>query len=153
MGWSYTFVTNQKDIQIWSSTSEVRDLADGQYQVTVSPPSWGGAIPAGGSKVLSFNALSVGLPSSGVLTDEMFFVEGVDQAPISEPEPVTESETVPDSEAPAPSTEGTGPARVFEVDVYSSGVTDFRPGVDSLDFGGQSVHNLILGKRARVTSR
>ena len=36
--------------------------------------------------------------------------------------------------------------RVFEVDVYSEEVTDFRPGIDRLDFGGQSVHNFILGK-------
>ena len=38
------------------------------------------------------------------------------------------------------------PARVFTVDVYSGDISDFRPGIDRLDFGGQSVHNLILGK-------
>ena len=29
---------------------------------------------------------------------------------------------------------------------YSGAITDFRPGSDRLDFGAQSVHNLILGK-------
>ena len=133
--WLYTFRTSQKDVQVWSSTYDVVDLGDGSFEVTVRPPSWGASIPAGGSLSLSFNAVSVDLPTSGSLTDEMFFVDSAAEGSGPELKP----------EAEAPTTSG-APARVFEVDVYSGEVADFRPGVDRLDFGGQSVHNLILGK-------
>ena len=154
--WSYTFRTTQKDVQVWSSSYDVVDLGDGSYEVTVRPPSWGASIPAGGSLSLSFNAVSVDLPTSGTLTDEMFFVDSEWEESGSEPEPASdsdlESQSEPESqpeletqhEAEAPITDA--PARVVEVDVYSGEVTDFRPGIDRLDFGGQSVHNLILGK-------
>ena len=160
--WSYTFRTTQKDVQVWSSTYNVIDLGDGSYEVTVRPPSWGASIPAGGSLSLSFNAVSVDLPTSGTLTDEMFFVDSAVEESGSEPEPASdpdlepqpepepesqsEPETQPDpgTQPEAPTTDA--PARVVEVDVYSGEVTDFRPGIDRLDFGGQSVHNLILGK-------
>ena len=152
--WSYTFRTTQKDVQVWSSNYDVVDLGDGSFEVTVRPPSWGASIPAGGSLSLSFNAVSVNLPTSGSLTDEMFFVDSavdgsgpepeleLEPAPAPEPEPQPEPEIQPEVEAPS----SDAPARVFEVDVYSGDVTDFRPGIDRLDFGGQSVHNLILGK-------
>ena len=150
--WSYTFRTTQKDVQVWSSTYDVVDLGDGTYEVTVRPPEWGASIPAGGSLSLSFNAVSVDLPNSGTLTDEMFFVDAVVEdfgsepepslEPVSEPQPESEAETQPEAEVPTADAQ----ARVFEVDVYSGEVTDFRPGIDRLDFGGQSVHNLILGK-------
>ena len=148
--WSYTFRTTQKDVQVWSSTYDVVDLGDGTYEVTIRPPSWGGSIPAGGSLSLSFNAVSVDLPNSGTLTDAMFFVNstvegsGSEPEPAPAPEPEPQPEPQPQPEAEAPTTEA--PARVFAVDVYSGEVTDFRPGIDRLDFGGQSVHNLILGK-------
>ena len=160
--WSYTFRTTQKDVQVWSSTYDVVDLGDGTYEVTVRPPEWGASIPAGGSLSLSFNAVSVDLPNSGTLTDEMFFVDSAvddlssQQEPSLEPKPESQFEPVSDPqpdpqpepetqpEVEAPTTDA--PARVFEVDVYSGEVTDFRPGIDRLDFGGQSVHNLILGK-------
>ena len=157
--WSYTFRTSQKDVQVWSSTYDVVDVGDGSFEVTVRPPSWGASIAAGGSLSLSFNAVSVGLPTSGSLTDEMFFVDSaVDRSgseaepelepapspdPVPQPDPEPQPELQPEAEAP---TSSDAPARVFEVDVYSGEVADFRPGVDRLDFGGQSVHNLILGK-------
>ena len=144
--WSYTFRTSQIDVQVWSSTYDVVDLGDGTFEVTIRPPSWGASIPAGGSLSLSFNAVSSDLPNSGTLTDEMFFVDSAAEssgpAPESDPEPQPEPEVQP--EAAAPTTDAS--VRVFEVDVYSGEVTDFRPGIDRLDFGGQSVHNLILGK-------
>ena len=40
--WSYSFLTRQKDIQVWSSAYDVVDLGDGSYEVTVRPPSCGG---------------------------------------------------------------------------------------------------------------
>ena len=150
--WSHTFRTTQKDVQVWSSSYDVVDLGDGTYEVTVRPPEWGASIPANGSLSLSFNAVSVDLPTSGPLTAEMFFVDsavegsGPEPAPdpqsAPQPEPQAELETQPEAEPPTTD----APARVFEVDVYSGEVTDFRPGIDRLDFGGQSVHNLILGK-------
>ncbi len=154
--WSYTFRTTQADVKVWSSTYDVVDLGDGTYEVTVGPPSWGASIPAGGSLSLSFNAVSVDLPNSGTLTDEMFFADstGADLSsepepslepepePVLEPQPEPEPETQPEAEAPT----ADAPARVFEVDVYSGEVTDFRAGIDRLDFGDKSVHNLILGK-------
>ena len=154
--WSYTFRTTQKDVQVWSSNYDVVDLGDGSFEVTVRPPGWGASIPAGGSLSLSFNAVSVDLPNSGILTDTMFFVDSAVEGSGSEPEPAPAPESEPQSdpqsdsetqpEAEAPTTDAS--ARVFAVDVYSGKVTDFRPGVDRLDFGGQSVHNLILGKTA-----
>ena len=166
--WSYSFRTTQKDVQVWSSTYDVVDLGDGTYQVTVRPPEWGASIPAGGSLSLSFNAVSVDLPTSGTLTDEMFFVDAVVEdlgsepepslepasesslEPVSEPQPESEAETQHEVEVPTTDAQ----ARVFEVDVYSGELSDFRPGIDRLDFGGQSVHNLILGKteEGHVTS-
>ena len=158
--WSYSFRTTQKDVRVWSSSCDVVDLGDGTYEVTIRPPSWGASIPAGGSLSLSFNAVSVDLPNSGALTDEMFFADSAgdssgsepDPAPAPEPElqadvdpelePQPEPETQPEAEAPTTDV----PARVFTVDVYSGDISDFRPGIDRLDFGGQSVHNLILGK-------
>ena len=158
--WSYTFRTTQQDVQVWSSTCDVVDLGDGTYEVTVGPPSWGASIPAGGSLSLSFNAVSVDLPNSGTLTDEMFFVDSTGADLSSEPEPSLEPELEPVLEPqlepePEPETQpepeastADAPARVFEVDVYSGEVTDFRAGIDRLDFGDKSVHNLILGKTA-----
>ncbi|AII48310.1 hypothetical protein KR52_03955 [Synechococcus sp. KORDI-52] len=160
--WSYTFRTTQKDVQVWSSSYDVVDLGDGTYEVTVRPPEWGASIPAGDSLSLSFNAVSVDLPTSGPLTDEMFFADASvdvsvpetepDTSPDSQPEPDSAHELEPESE-PAPESlqeveapTSDAPARVFKVDVYSGEVSDFRPGIDRLDFGGQSVHNLILGK-------
>ena len=138
--WSYTFRTTQQDVQVWSSTYDVVDLGDGTYEVTIRPPSWGVPIPAGGSLSLSFNAVSADLPNSGTLTDEMFFVDSAVEG--SGPAPEPDPEPQPDAEAPTTDV----PARVLAVDVYLGEVTDFRPGIDRLDFGGQSVHNLILGK-------
>ena len=83
----------------------------------------------------------------------MFFVDAVVEDFGSEPEPELSSlfrslnpslRPRPLPEAEVPTTDAQ--ARVFEVDVYSGEVSDFRPGIDRLDFGGQSVHNLILGK-------
>ena len=165
--WSYTFRTTQADVKVWSSTYDVVDLGDGTYEVTVGPPSWGASIPAGGSLSLSFNAVSVDLPNSGTLTDEMFFADstGADLSsepepslepepePVLEPQPEPEPETQPEAEAPTadarrpmPTADAApSPARVFEVDVYSGGHR-LRAGIDRLDFGDKSVHNLILGK-------
>ena len=98
--WSYTFVTRQKDVQVWSSTYDVVDLGDGTYEVTVAPPSWGATIPAGGSLNLSFNAKSVGIPNSGTLTDDMFFVDSV--APTPQPEPEVEAELPTPTPTPEP---------------------------------------------------
>ena len=72
--WSISFLTNQPDFQSWSAESSVNDLGGGSYQVTLTPPAWGLDIPAGESVGLAFNAGSSGLPDSGELTNEMFFV-------------------------------------------------------------------------------
>ena len=73
--WSFSFVTDQPNVQIWSAESTVTDLGDGSYQVSLIPPAWGLEIAAGGSIDLSFNASSVGLSNSGELTNEMFFLD------------------------------------------------------------------------------
>ena len=93
--WSYTFRTSQKDVQVWSSSYDVVDLGDGSYEVTVRPPSWGASIPAGGSLSLSFNAVSVALPNSGPLTDDMFFVDSAVEGSGSEPESAPAPEPEP----------------------------------------------------------
>ena len=105
---------------------------------------------------LSFNAVSVDLPNSGTLTDEMFFVDSAVEDPAlnrslprRKPDPEPQPDPEPEPENPSLRLKHRRPMRqhaLFEVDVYSGEVTDFRPGIDRLDFGGQSVHNLILGK-------
>ena len=113
--WSITFQTRQTDVQVWSSNYEVVDLGDGIFEVTVTPPNWGQSIAAGESINVNFNATSVGLPNSGTLTDDLFFVGDTDTSvaepvvevvePVVVPEPVAPVvETVPEPEAPVQET-------------------------------------------------
>ena len=73
--WSFSFLTTQPDFESWSAESSVTDLGDGRYRVSLTPPTWGLGIPAGGSVDLSFNASSAGLSDSGELTSALFFVD------------------------------------------------------------------------------
>ena len=102
-GGSYSFLSRQKDIQVWSSAYDIVDLVDGSYEVTIRPPIWGAFIPSGGSQSLSFNAVSFDLPNSGTLTDEMFFVEsavgGSGSDPVPEPELQTDPNPQPESDS------------------------------------------------------
>ena len=101
--WSISVLTNQPDFQSWSAESSVTDLGSGIYQVTLTPPAWGLEIPAAGSVGLAFNAGSVGLPDSGELTNEMFFVGSnpvaavVETAAVNEPPEVVEAPAVESS--------------------------------------------------------
>ena len=108
--WSISVLTNQPDFQSWSAESSVTDLGSGIYQVTLTPPAWGLEIPAGGSVGLAFNAGSVGLPDSGELTNEMFFVGSnpvaavVETPAVIEPPEVVETpavESSPVSDSPS----------------------------------------------------
>ncbi len=74
--WSFSFLTNQPGFESWSAECSVTDLGGGTYQVMITPPAWGLEIPAGGSVDLAFNANSVGLPATGDLTNQLFFVSG-----------------------------------------------------------------------------
>ena len=74
--WSFSFLTNQPGFESWSAESSVTDLGGGTYQVLITPPAWGLVIPAGGSVDLAFNANSAGLPETGDLTNQLFFVSG-----------------------------------------------------------------------------
>ena len=108
--WSISVLTNQPDFQSWSAESSVTDLGSGIYQVTLTPPAWGLEIPAGGSVGLAFNAGSVGLPDSGELTNDMFFVGSnpvaavVETPAVIEPPEVVETpavESSPVSDSPS----------------------------------------------------
>jgi len=157
--WSVSFETPHSNFQSWAGAAEVEVLDGGGYRVTLTPAAWNSAIGAGESIDVSFNAVSAGLANSGPLTSALFFTDSAGESS----GPDSDSDPNPDAGASAPPagsvnegiTEGdavdeppvsSAPGRVFEVDVYSGEVTDFRPGIDRLDFGGQSVHNLILGK-------
>ena len=153
--WSVSFETPHSDFQSWAGAAVVEALEGGGYRVTLTPAAWNSTIGAGQSIDVSFNAVSVGLENSGPLTDALFFTDsgvessgaesdGDTSADVNTPPPVDLTVTEGSTVVEAPSSDA--PARVFEVDVYSGEVTDFRPGIDRLDFGGQSVHNLILGK-------
>ena len=98
--WSVTFVTRQADVQVWSSNYEVVDLGDGLFEVTVTPPAWGAPIAAGESINLNFNANSVGLPTSGSLTDELFFAGETTSSVVETP--VVEEVVAPTPEPVAP---------------------------------------------------
>ena len=81
-GWSVSFTTPHRNVQSWSGGTEIEALEGGLYRVTLTPAAWNGVIAAGQSIALSFNAESEGLPTSGELTDALFFasapaVEGV----------------------------------------------------------------------------
>ncbi len=97
--WSISVLTNQPDFQSWSAESSVTDLGSGIYQVTLTPPAWGLEIPAAGSVGLAFNAGSVGLPDSGELTNEMFFVGSNPVAAVVETPPVIETPEVVETPA------------------------------------------------------
>ena len=72
-GWSVSFTTPHRNLQNWSGGTEIEALADGLYRVTLTPAAWNEVIPAGQSIALSFNAESEGLPTSGELTEALFF--------------------------------------------------------------------------------
>ena len=97
--WSISVLTNQPDFQSWSAESSVTDLGSGIYQVTLTPPAWGLEIPAGGSVGLAFNAGSVGLPDSGELTNELFFVGSNPVAAVVESPAVIETPEVVETPA------------------------------------------------------
>ena len=118
--WSITFQTRQSNVQVWSSNYEVIDLGDGLFEVTVTPPDWGNAIPAGGSVNVNFNADSVGLPNDGQLTDEMFFVGDTDSTVVETPvleTPVVETPVAPIVETPIVET----PQGDLDVDISITG--------------------------------
>ena len=153
--WSVSFETPHSDFQSWAGAAVVEALEGGGYRVTLTPAAWNSTIGAGQSIDVSFNAVSVGLANSGPLTDALFFTDsgversgsqadGETSADVNTPPPVASTAT--ENSTTDEASVSDAPARVFEVDVYSGEVTDFRPGTDRLDFGGQSVHNLILGK-------
>ena len=85
--WSVSFMTPHRNVQSWSGGTEIEALEDGLYRVTLTPAAWNGVIAAGQSIALSFNAESEGLPTSGELTEELFFasmpdvVGDVEEAP------------------------------------------------------------------------
>ena len=120
--WSISVLTNQPEFQSWSAESSVTDLGNGSYEVTLTPPAWGLEIPAGGSVGLAFNAGSVGLPDSGELTNEMFFVAS---SPVAAAVPVQLDNTIstPPIEVETPSVIQTAEL-VQTPDVESSPVSD-----------------------------
>ena len=157
--WSVSFETPHSNFQSWAGAAEVEVLDGGVYRVTLTPAAWNSSIGAGESIDVSFNAVSAGLANSGPLTSALFFTDsaGESSGPDSDSDPnpdagaqdpqagpVNEGSTEGDAVDEPPVSSALG--RVFEVDVYSGEVIDFRPGIDRLEFGGQSVHNLILGK-------
>ena len=127
--WSFSFLTNQPGFESWSSESSVTNLGGGRYQVLLTPPAWGLEIPAGESVDLSFNASSVGLPDSGVLTNALLFVAEPDAGVVSSAPPAngdTSSLTVdaippvveasPSLEAPSPVDPASSVERFPEMD-------------------------------------
>jgi chitinase len=101
-GWQVSFLTRQSNVRFWSANATAVEQGDGTVLVTLQPVAWNASIAAGGSISLDFNADSVGLPNSGILTDVLFFAASsvVESLPAPEPEP----EPVPITE-PAPSPE------------------------------------------------
>jgi len=71
--WQVSFETPHADFQSWAGDSQVEQLDNGQYRVTLSPAAWNGSIAAGSSITVGFNAVSTDLPSSGELTSALFF--------------------------------------------------------------------------------
>ena len=146
--WSFSFLTNQPDFESWSAESSVRNLGGGRYQVSLTPPAWGLEIPAGESVDLSFNANSVGLPDSGVLTDALFFVAEPDAGVATSAPPengdissLTVDEISPVFEA-SPSIETPSP-------VYPASFVELFPEMDGpslmADLQGLSVSATING--------
>ncbi|WP_254427960.1 glycosyl hydrolase family 18 protein [Synechococcus sp. WH 8101] len=91
--WSISFITPHRAFQSWAGDAQVEALTDGTYRVTLTPASWNSSIAAGASIEVSFNAASEGLPTSGTLTDALFFAGEAPQAPeqpaLEQPDPVT----------------------------------------------------------------
>ena len=148
--WSVSFTTPHRNFQSWSGGTEIEALEDGLYRVTLTPAAWNGVIAAGQSIALSFNAESDGLPTSGDLTDGLFFAampqaasaddeghsEGdhadhADQADHGEhPEDMHDSGVDESTtEMSAPEEEGAGGMENEEVD---AGLGADAPGVDEM---------------------
>ncbi|QNI80348.1 endo-1/4-beta-glucanase [Synechococcus sp. RS9909] len=106
--WSISFITPHRAFQSWAGDAQVEALADGTYRVTLTPASWNSSIAAGASIEVSFNAESEGLPTSGALTDALFFAGEAPPVPEqSEPEapPVAVTPELPVPEQPDPGSE------------------------------------------------
>lgn len=86
--WSISFITPHRAFQSWAGDAQVEALVDGTYRVTLTPASWNSGIAAGASIEVSFNAESEGLPTSGALTDALFFAGEAPPVP-EQPDPVT----------------------------------------------------------------
>ncbi|WP_116431394.1 glycosyl hydrolase family 18 protein [Synechococcus sp. RS9917] len=111
--WSISFITPHRAFQSWAGDAQVEALADGTYRVTLTPASWNSSIGAGASIEVSFNAESEGLPTSGALTDALFFAGEAPPVPEqSEPEapPVAVTPELPVPEQPDPVTPDSGPS-------------------------------------------
>lgn len=112
--WSISFITPHRAFQSWAGDAQVEALADGTYRVTLSPASWNSRIAAGASIEVSFNAESEGLPTSGALTDALFFAGEASMVPEqSAPEaqePVAVTPEAPAPEQPDPATQDPGPS-------------------------------------------
>ena len=74
--WSVSFETPHRDFQSWAGAARVEPLQGGGSKVTLTPADWNGTIAAGQSIDVSFNAVSEGIPNSGVLTSDLFFAGG-----------------------------------------------------------------------------
>lgn len=95
-GWEITFETPHSNFQSWAGDAQIEKLANGNYQVTLSPAAWNQRIGSGESISIGFNAATSGLPTSGLLTNQLFFA-GEEQQNITLPantisEPATGSQ-------------------------------------------------------------
>jgi Cellulose binding domain. len=112
--WSISFITPHRAFQSWAGDAQVEALVDGTYRVTLTPASWNSRIAAGASIEVSFNAESEGLPTSGALTDALFFAGEASMVPEqSAPEaqePVAVTPEAPAPEQPDPVTQDPGPS-------------------------------------------
>ena len=98
-GWSVSFTTPHRNVQSWSGGTEIEALEGGLYRVTLTPAAWNGVIAAGQSIALSFNAESEGLPTSGELTDALFFASAPAVEGILEDEPADLADQMDSPEA------------------------------------------------------
>ncbi len=140
-GWTVRFDFAGEISSVWNG--EIVSRSGSTYMVRGA--SWNSTLPAAGAVSFGFSAT----PGGAAAVFENVVVSGVYNGPEpGDPTPDAPPLDPPDTEPDPTSDPGDGQGRVFVVAPADADIVGFNTSTDRLDFGDNSVHNLIVGKLA-----